>query len=277
MASVAPPVTNASFVPARDSCPPLGLNEVSDDETPAIAGTTGRAKAGEWLDARGVSMAAFRVWIRSRDPKNLTDFAADSLYDANDSCQTLTVGDKKEDALVCTLAVRTSIMRYSAVAFVVRNKRVAAVLEAGYSLPSMDWPDSSWLDLQLAFSGGGLEADLHDRATPGAVLVRGPSECRQHVAKYLACEQAHLEGTASDAVCPQIMHGAGKTSFGHLSPTPPISPMGGGRIVLNGCAEALAKLDELVKQSGASGPFAAEFRGDREFALRSCKARGRYV
>lgn len=53
--------------------------------------------------------------------------------------------------------------------------------------------------------------------------------------------------------------------------------MGGDHIALQGCAAALPKLDELIKQDGASGPFAAEFRGDRAFAIKSCKARGRYV
>ncbi len=229
---VDPPTTSP------DPCPSLQPNEVSDDETPSIAGTAGRIKAGEWLEARGVSKSAFRSWVRSRDPKNFEDFDADSIFDADDSCQTLTVGDEKEDALICALAVRTSIMRFSAVAFVVRSKRIVPVLDVGYALPAMDWPDSRWLDLQLTFSRDGLEADLHDRAKPGTVLVRSPNACREHAAQ---------------------------------------SPMGGDRVELRGCAEALPKLDELVRQSGAGDPYAAEFRSDRAFAVKSCEARGRYV
>lgn len=260
-----------------DPCPPLQPDEVSDDETPSIAGTSGRVKAGDWLEARGVSKAAFRAWVRSRDPKSYEDFDADTLFDNDDSCQTLTVGDKSEPALVCPLSVRTSIMRYSAVVLVVRNKRVVPVLEVGYALPAMDWPDSRWLDLQLSFSPGGLEADLHDRAKPGSVLVRPPSACRAYFARYLACEKAHRDRTPLNDVCPQSMDPSGATSFGHMSPTPPASPMGGDRVALQGCAEALPKLDQLVKDSGAGGPFGAEFKADRAFAIKSCKALGRYV
>src|SRR5688572_20867703 len=132
--------------PTPDPCPALKPNEVSADETPAIAGASGRIKAGDWLLARGISKAAFRSWVRSRAPGKLEDFDGDSIFDTEDGCETLTVGDRSEDALVCTLAVRTSIMRYSAVVFVVRNRRIAPVLEVGYSLPAMDWPDTSWLD-----------------------------------------------------------------------------------------------------------------------------------
>ena len=150
---------------------------------------SGRAKAGDWLEARGVKQAAFRAFVRAQDPKNMEDFDADTIWEVDDGCGTLTVGDKKEDALVCSLAVRTSLMRYSAVVVVVRNKRPVSVLDLGYALPAMDWPDARWLDLQLAFSNGGLEADLHDRAKAGSVLVRAPSDCRKHFARYLACEK----------------------------------------------------------------------------------------
>lgn len=145
------------------------------------AGVSKRTNAGAWLTARGVSKTAFRAWLKSRDPRNLEDFDADTLYDNDESCETLVVGDQKEDALVCTLAVRTSIMRYSGTAFVVRNKRIASVLEVGYALPAMDWPDARWLDLQVAFAPGGLEADVHDRAKPGSVLVRPPQAVRARV------------------------------------------------------------------------------------------------
>jgi hypothetical protein len=187
------------------------------------------------------------------------------------------VGDKSEDALVCTLAVRTSIMRYSAVAFVVRNKHIVPVLEVGYALPSMDWPNARWLDLQLTFSASGLEADLHDRAKPGTVLVLPPSYCHEHFKRYLACEQAHRDGVPSIEVCPQQMDSSGKFSFGHMSPTPREDPIVGGPIELLGCAEALPNLDEQVKQTKGNDVSAAEFRDDRAFAIRSCKARGRYM
>lgn len=262
--------------PTPDPCPPLKPNEVSEDDTPGVAGTSGRTKAGAWLEARGVSKAAFRTWVRSRDPRNLEDFDADSLFDNDASCQTLTVGDKSEDALVCTLTVRTSIMRSSAVAFVVRNKRIVSVLEVGYSLPAMDWP-AHWLDLQLTFAPGGLEADLHDRAKPGTVLVMPPSDCHEHFKRYLACEQAHRDGVPSGAECPQEMDASGKLSFGHMSPTPGEDPIVGGPVELFGCAEALPRLDDLVKQTKGNDAFAAEFRDDRAFATKSCKARGRYV
>jgi hypothetical protein len=274
----APPVRQETAAPAEpDPCPPLQSTEVSNEETPSIAGASASVNAGEWLAQRGVSKGAFRTWVRSRDPRNLEDFDADALYDGDDSCQTLTLGDQREDALVCTLAVRTSIMRYSAVAFVVRNKRIAPVLEVGYALPAMDWPDSRWLDLQVTFLAGGLEADVHDRAKPGAVLVTPPSYCREHVARYHACERAHREGSPREDVCPRVMDASGNTSFGHWPPTPPASPMGGDRVELRGCAEALQKLDELVKQTTAKDVYAAEFRGDRAFAVKSCNARGHYV
>jgi hypothetical protein len=141
----------------------------------------------------------------------------------------------------------------------------------------MDWPDSSWLDLQLTFSPGGLEADLHDRAKPGTVLVSPPSRCREYFRLYLACEQAHRDGAPLDDVCPHEMDPSGRLAFGHMSPTPPEAPMGSGRIELQGCAEALPKLDELVKETKGNDPFAAEFRADRAFAVKSCKAVGRYV
>jgi hypothetical protein len=182
-----------------------------------------------------------------------------------------------EITLVCTLMVRTSIMRYSAVAFVVRNKRIVSVLEVGYSLPAMDWPDSRWLDLQLAFSSGGLEADLHDRAGPGTVLVSSPRYCHEHFKRYLACEQAHQDRAPLEDVCPREIDRSGKISFGHMSPTPPGSPMGGDRIELRGCAEALPKLDELIQETRGNEPFRTEFREDRAFAIKSCNARGHYV
>lgn len=53
--------------------------------------------------------------------------------------------------------------------------------------------------------------------------------------------------------------------------------MGGDRVELRGCAEALPKLDALIVQSRAGDPYAAEFRADRAFAVKSCKARGRYA
>ncbi len=275
--AVAVAVTDAGAPAEPDSCPPLQPNEVSNDETPSIMGTSAPIKAGDWLAARGVSKAAFRTFVRSRDPRNLDDFDADSLYDGDESCPTLTVGDKSEDALVCTLAVRTSIMRYSAVAFVVRSKRIAPVLEVGYALPAMDWPDARWLDLQVSFLAGGLAVDVHDRAKPGAVLVSPPSYCRAHVARHHTCERAHREGSPLDDVCPQVMDASGKTTFGHWPKTPWPSPMGGDRAELRGCAEALPKLDELVKETTPKDIYAAEFRADRAFAVRSCEARGHYV
>lgn len=262
---------------AADPCPALGPNEVSDDETPSVAGTTGSATAGQWLEARGVSRSAFRAWVRSYDPTHLTNFDADALFDGDGPCQTLVVGDAHEDALVCTLAVRTSIMRYSARAFVVRNRRIITVLEAGYALPAMDWPDMRWLDLALTFSADGLAASLDDRAEPGTFLVSPPSACHEYFARYLACERAHRDGSALEGVCPQMTAPSGEAYFGHLSPAPPPLPMAGERTVLRGCAEALSKLSELVTESGTGGPFAAEFRQDRAFAVKSCGARGRYV
>lgn len=197
------------------------------------------------------------------------------LFDSDDSCQTLTVGEKSEAVLLCTLTARTSIMRDSAVVLVVRNKRITSVLDVGYALPAMDWPDSRWLHLQLTFSPGGLEADLHDRAKPGAALVRSPRECREHFARYLACEKTHREGAPLEDVCPRQADRTQRRSFGHLTPTPP--RMGGERIELRGCTEALAKVDDLVKQTMARDLYAAEFRALRAFAIKSCNARGHYV
>lgn len=53
--------------------------------------------------------------------------------------------------------------------------------------------------------------------------------------------------------------------------------MGGDRVELKGCAQALPKLDELVKETKPGDLYAAEFRGDRAFAIKSCKARGHYA
>lgn len=264
--------------PPADPCAPLGPGEVSDDETPSLAGGSGRATAGAWLEARGVSRDAFRAWVRSRSPNLLEDFDADTLFDGEGGCETLKVGDGPEDALLCPLAVRTSILRFLAVAFVVRDRRIAPVLELGYGLTAMDWPDARWLDLQLVFSPDGLSADLHNRAAPGAVLVRSPRACHEHFARYLACERAHAEGTPPIAdVCPQQLGQGGALSYGHHTPTPPPSPMGVARVPLQGCAAALPKLDALVAESGSGNPYAREFRDDRAFAVKSCNARGRYV
>ena len=260
-----------------DPCPSPGKNEISDDDTPSISGTSQRVKAGDWLAARGITKAAFRAWVRSRDAKTLDDFDADSIFDNEESCQTMTVGDRSEDALVCTLAVRTSIMRYSATAFVVRSKRIVPVLEVGYALPAMDWPDARWLDLQLTFSPGGREADLGDRGKPGTVLVAPARFCHEHVQRHVACEKAHREGAPLDDVCPRQMDSSSKTSFGHWPATPPASPMGGDRVELQGCAEALPKLDALVKSTSPGDTYRAEFREDRAFAVKSCNARGHYV
>ena len=277
LAAVAAPVAPPPTPPPPDPCVPLKAGEVSEDETPSIVGTTGRTNAGAWLEARGVSKAAFRAWVKARDPRNLDEFDADSLFDGEDSCLTMTVGDKAEDALVCTFAVRTSIMRYSAVALVVRNRRITVVLDAGYALPAMDWPDARWLDLQVTFAAGGLEVDVHDRAEEGAVLVSAPSACRENFARYLACEQALRDGTPLDDVCPLTMDATGKTSFGHHSLAPPPSPVDADRVELHGCASALPKLAELVRTSAPGDMFLAEFRADRAFAVRSCNARGHYV
>lgn len=256
---------------------PLKPGEVSEDETPSIVGTRGRTNAGAWLEARGISKAAFGAWVKARDRKNLDDFDVDSIFDGEDSCATMTVGDKAEEALVCTFAVRTSIMRYSAVAFVVRNRRIAVVLDAGFALPAMDWPDARWLDLQVTFAPGGLEADVHDRAAAGAVLVPAPSACRENFARYLACEKAHRDGTPLDSMCPLTMDATGKSTFGHHSLEPLPSPMGADHVELHGCATALPKLAELVRRSAPGDIYAAEFRDDRAFAVRSCNARGHYV
>lgn len=277
LASASSPTAPSTRAPPPDPCAPLGPNEVSDDDTPSVAGTSGRTKAGDWLERHGITKAAFRTFVRSRAPGTLEDFDADNIFDGEESGQTLTVGDKSEEALVVTLSQRTSIMRYSALALVVRNKQIVPVLEVGYALPAMDWPDARWLDLQLTFAPGGLEADVHDRAEPGVVLVRPPRECHEHFARYLACEKAHREGSGLEDACPR-MGGVGvpPNTFGHLAPTPGASPMGGDRIELKGCAEALPKLDALIKETGGAGPFAAEFRGDRAFAIKSCNARGRW-
>lgn len=82
------------------------------------------------------------------------------------------------------------------------------------------WPDSRWLDLQLAFSPGGLEANLHDRAKPGTVLVAPPRHCHEHFARYVACEKAHRDGEPLEGVCPAEA-GRSQASYGHLPPTPP--------------------------------------------------------
>lgn len=274
-AKPAPTVAAKPTTPSSP-CRPLAPGEISEEDTPSIAGVSKKVNAGTWLGARGVTKAAFRTWVRSREPRFLEDFDADSLYDNDDSCETLTVGDKAEDALVCTLSVRTSIMRFSASAFVVRNKRIVSVLEVGYALPAMDWPDARWLDLQLVFEPGGLEADLHDRAPAGTVLVPPPRYCKDHYARYLACEEAHRNGAPLQDVCPMVMEN-GKTFHGHHTPTPGESPMGGDRVDLQGCAQALPKLEELIKQTSPKDMFAAEFRADRAFAVKACNARGHYV
>lgn len=278
-AASAPPPRPVASKPKEppDPCTPLGPNEVSEDDTPSIAGSLSRTKAAEWLAARGSSKAAFRSFVRAYAPAALDDSDADLVLENEGSCRTLTVGDKGEDAMVCEVAERTSIMRYSALAFVVRNKRIAPVLEVGFALPAMDWADARWLDLQVAFSPDGLEVDVRDRAAPGTVLVESPSSCRDYFARYLACEKAHRDGTPLEEVCPRMLDRANDLTFGHLTPKRPPSPMGGDRVELFGCAEAIPRLDRLLKESGPGSPFAAEFRADRLFALKSCKARGHYV
>jgi hypothetical protein len=260
-------VDTASTTPA-DPCLPLAEGEVSNDETPSIAGTTARGKVGDWLEARGISRDAFRAWVRSR---GLNDNDADTLFDDDEGCATLKVGDKSEDALVCPLVPRTLLMLESAAVFVVRNKRIISVLEVGYALPALAWPDRR-LDLQLTFAPGGLEADLHDRAKPGAVLVGSPSRCHEHYARYLACEKAHREGVETETVCPEFPAG----EAGHLTPAPgPRDP-----IALFGCAVALPKIAKFV-QENAGDPKSAytmeEVRDVRAFVIKSCAARGHYT
>lgn len=259
-----------------DPCPPLAANEVSDDETPSIAGASGKTVAGPWLEARGITKAAFRAWVRARDPKFLEDFDADSVFDYEGHCRSLTVGDKREDALVCTFAVRTSIMRDSAAVFVVRNKRIVSVLDVGFALRAMDWP-VRWLDLQLTFSASGLEADLHDRAKPDTLLVMPPRVCHEHFERYLACEKAHRDGVLSETTCPAQTDASGKLSFGHMTPTPGEDPILGGPIELFGCDKALEGVDRVVQETKSDEMFAGEYRDGRTFAMRSCKARGHYV
>src|SRR5260221_13041126 len=69
-APVSPPasasVVETASTTLADPCLPLAEGEVSNDETPSIAGTMARVKAGDWLEARGISRAAFRAWVRSR-------------------------------------------------------------------------------------------------------------------------------------------------------------------------------------------------------------------
>lgn len=278
-ASVSPPpsasvVETASTAPA-DPCLPLAEGEVSNDETPSIAGTMARVKAGDWLEARGVSRAAFRAWVRSRVLfQNYAPYldepisaVADKLFDAEPSaaqrsCATLKVGDKSEDALACPLVTSTLLMRESAAVFVVRDKRIVSVLEVGYALPNMEWP-VRLLDLQLTFAPGGLEADLHDRAKTGAVLVRSPSRCHEDYALYLACENAQRDGAATETAC--------------LLPEPTPDPR--DRVELFGCAAALPEVAKFVKENAgdSSSPYATELRDDRAFVIKSCAARGRYT
>jgi hypothetical protein len=254
-----------------DACPPLAEGEVSDDETPSIAGTMARAKAGTWLETRGISREAFRAWIRSRGPFEDTD--ADDLFDDDEACATLKVGDKSEDALACPLTTRTMLERESAAVLVVRDKRIVPVLEVGHALRPMAIlvTPERWLDLQLTFAPGGLEADVHDRAKPGAVLLRSPSRCHEDYARYLACEKAQRDGVATETMCPSV----NQTSIGDWPmPEPP------DRVELYGCAAALSKIGKVVRAMAvdpSSSYTTEELRDDRAFVVKSCAARGRYT
>jgi hypothetical protein len=244
---------------------------VSNDETPSIAGTTARSKAGDWLEARGISRAAFRAWVSSRGlVDDFGDTDADALFDVDEACATLKVGDESEDALACPLATRSMLMRVSAAVFVVRDKRIVSVLEVGYALPEMATVvvPLRGLDLQLTFAPGGLEADLHDRAQPGALLVRSPSRCHEEYARYLACEKAHRDGVETDPPGLVWCHG--------LLPGPgPAEPA-----ELLGCAAALPRIGKFVKKNAGdpNSPYTLEeLRDDRAFVIRSCAARGHYT
>ena len=268
-----PSVAETAPKTPADPCLPLADGQVSDDETPSIAGTMERVKAGDWLEARGSSRAAFRAWVRSRglfesytpyldDP---TSKIADQLFDAEPpfyerACGTLKVGDKNEDALACPLVTSTLVRREAAAVLVVRDKRIVSVLEVGYSLRLLEFPDRHMLDLQLTFAPGGLEADVHDRAKPGAVLVGSPAGCHEDYARYFACQKAHDEGVATGGGCPLPS-----------DPGPPIE--------LFGCAAARPLLATFVKEIAAdpSSPYAKEVRADRDFATRSCAVRGHYT
>ena len=85
---------------------------------------------------------------------------------------------EKEEAIICETPGFDSLMPVTALALVVRKKKPVAVLDVGIELRAMDFPDSRFLDLQIAFAPDFTSLDLRDRAPTGSTLVLAPSRVR---------------------------------------------------------------------------------------------------
>lgn len=264
-----PPASPPSARPSR--CAPVRPGEVSDDDTPEVAGVSGEAGLLPWLAARGVNEAAAVTWLGEH--YGVADRGQTTAAFARGGCSTLTVGEAAEEAVVCIHPTLTSIVQVHALALVVRNKRPIAVLDVGLGLQAMDFPEAHWLDLALVFSKDGMSAELRDRAPDGTTLVEAPSVCNAREARRAACEATRADGGAPRPNhCPNLLGLDG----GALAL--PEVPTFGTPAVLHDCAggrpRMLAMVADLAK---APPPMRADARSALAFFDKSCAQRGRWV
>lgn len=269
------PETTASPVhPAvkADRCPPPGPGKVSDDDTPVLRGGKEQVRVFDWLDARGVSKTAAIAWYVRRhggDPA-LAEITFGEAF-----CQSIVVGDAREDAMVCEDAQTYLWMRVRALVLAVRNKQIVPLLEVGLGMRSLDFPDARHLDLALTIDDDGKSITLADRAPEGTLLVEPPSFCREREADLDACEAALAKGDTLPPACPTVTGTDGKRRIEREPGVPSVIP---AEIALHDCDAALPTMRALQKEiATADSDTRKQARDALGFLERTCKERGRYV
>ncbi len=292
IATSAPVAVDAGATRARapSRCRAPAPGEVSDDDTPRVRGTKGDVVMLEWLEARGVGNESALSFLASR--YGLGADHAEAVF-AYDRCGTLTVGDRAEEAILCTPAIPWTIVQTHAVVLVVRNKRPAVVLDVGLGMVALDFPDAHWLDLGVSAAPDGRTIELRDRAPNGTKLVRALSECRAREAELDTCEDLLVSEapdpktlfvttpsgssmmTTSFHDCPLMLGRDGKVQVVRDTPQ---SPLGDGPIELRDCAGGRPPMLEMQRSLGTSSP---EMRNDARRALaffdKTCAQRGTWT
>lgn len=287
VASVAPP---AKPVPPKPSkCVGLGTDEISEDETPSFGGAALAKKEPvdfyEWIEAHGVKKPAAFAFLASYFGSGITAQDAETYFYG--TCRELEVGDKKEAAVVCAQGLPEGLVAGHAVAYVVRNKRLAVVLDVGIHLLALDWPDARWLDLALEFKDGNTVV-LRDRAPEGSTLVAPPSECIAQEKRLDQCEKDWPNEKDPESYSQKMGNGEGLRYFQdhcplergpdgklRISRREVQMPMGMYPAHIHDCAGGRPPLVSALKD--APPDQRAEWNRSMRFFDKSCKQRGNYV
>lgn len=236
------------MIPTRDCA--LAPGQISDDDTPTFKGVTHSERMLDWLAAHGIKTADAIKWDVARTGKKLDAERAEiALGEA--PCFSFMI--EKEEALVCATPGLDTVMPWSALGIVVRNKKPVVVLETGVQLRALDEPSVRYLDLQLDFATDFKSFELKDRAAPGATLVEAPSVCAAHQKMLEECLARLTSGEGDTSLCPIVTDEYGQKRVNAAQSQDPAYPA-----EVYGCANVPA-------EQRASA-----------FVRRSCAARGKW-